>query len=307
MDLDALRELDDFSFALSTRDQHGHGHREYFQYYGIDFPDIEHRFGALDCKGYRIACHYFAPADPEGTVFLIHGYLDHVGLFKHLISFSLQQGFAVFAFDLPGHGLSSGETAVIHDFQEYVAVFAAIIEQTGADLAKPWHLVAQSTGGAVSMDYLLSSHNNPFASVTLLAPLVRAAHWHWIVMQYNVIKSFVKKVPRKFRANSNDHEFVEFLSEREPLQAHFLSVEWVGALKRWIPRFLSFAQKDIPLLIVQGTADATVDWRYNIKQIKKKFTSVEVIMLDGARHHLANETENYRQHIYAALQRQWQQ
>ena len=306
MDLEALRDLPDLSFDHGTRDQFGHGHKEYFQYYNIDFPEIEHRFGALNCHKYRIACHYFAPADPDGTVFLLHGYLDHVGLFHHMIRFALQQGFAVMAFDLPGHGLSSGEPAVIHDFQEYVAVFASLIEQTGSHLAKPWHLLAQSTGGAVSMDFLLSQ-GNPFASVSLLAPLVRAKHWHWIALQYNLMNSFIKKVPRKFRDNSNDAEFVEFLSEHEPLQAHYLSVEWVGALKRWIPRFLSFAPKDFPVLVIQGNDDATVDWRYNLKQIRKKFPAVEVLMLDGAKHQLANETEAYRKEICDALKRQWRQ
>ena len=44
----------------------------------------------------------------RGTVLICHGYFDYVGLYRHLIAHVLELGYAVLAYDLPGHGLSSG-------------------------------------------------------------------------------------------------------------------------------------------------------------------------------------------------------
>ena len=48
----------------------------------------------------------WAPAEPQGTLLLLHGYYDHMGLYRHVVDWALSMNFAVLACDLPGHGLS---------------------------------------------------------------------------------------------------------------------------------------------------------------------------------------------------------
>ena len=63
--------------------------------------------------------HYFRlpeSASPKGTVFILHGYFDHVGLYTQLIDRCLGAGFDVLAYDQPGHGLSSGTLTAIGSF-----------------------------------------------------------------------------------------------------------------------------------------------------------------------------------------------
>lgn len=52
---------------------------------------------------------------------------------------------------------------------------------------------------------------------------------------------------------------------------------------------------------MQGTGDTTVDWRYNLKKIKEKFPASEAVILQQARHHLANESQGIRDALCKAL------
>jgi lysophospholipase len=48
-------------------------------------------------------------------------------------------------------------------------------------------------------------------------------------------------------------------------------------------------------LIVQGDADQTVDWRFNLELYQILFPGSEVQILPGAGHQLANESAELRQ------------
>ena len=52
------------------------------------------------------------------------------------------------------------------------------------------------------------------------------------------------------------------------------------------------------VLIIQGADDAIVDWKYNIKFFRKKIKSVEVRMIENARHQLINEIDPERSAVF---------
>jgi alpha-beta hydrolase superfamily lysophospholipase len=116
-----------------------------------------------------------------------------------------------------------------------------------------------------------------------------------------VLHRFRDSVRRKYVENSNDPEFLEWI-RTDPLQSDVLSTHWVGALRRWIkalPR--EPVACEVPLLLIQGDADGTVDWRYNVKRIKQLINTSRVEYLAGGRHQLANESLPVRQRIYALV------
>ena len=49
---------------------------------------------------------------------------------------------------------------------------------------------------------------------------------------------------------------------------------------------------------MQGEADGTVDWPYNLKVLKAKFDQPQILLLPEARHHLANELPGIRQRYF---------
>ncbi len=281
----------------------------YLNYYGInfseDFAGLDYGFGAQEVEGYRIASHYWLPSRPLGSLVLVHGYYDHVGLYKHIIRFALENRLAVLAFDLPGHGLSSGEPAAIDSFDRYSRVLAALLERAGHLRPKPWYFCGQSTGAAIGLNYLWQCHRDgradPFDKLALLAPLLQPHGWSRGRWLFKLLKPFVRTIPREFVANSHDPAFLAFLKQRDPLQARILSVVWVDAMQQWLHGFDDFPRLERSGLLIQGTGDKTVDWRFNLPRMAERLPGLRQVMIEGARHQLLNESEVYRQPVLDAL------
>lgn len=281
-------------FSLGER-QLSPGEQAYLDYYLLDFssefPVSNYSLGCVQSGDHRLAVQAWLQPDSAGTLMLVHGYFDHVGLFHHLIRYGLQRGYNVLAFDLPGHGLSSGERACIDDFADYRRSIAAV--RAAASLAGPWYLLGQSTGGAAIMDYLNSGQGKDIERTVLLAPLIRPRNWRTVSLAHTVLKRFRSSIRRTFAENSNDAQFLAFL-QIEPLQPRRISTRWLTALKSWLKDFTRRAPCSCSLLVIQGDDDGTVDWEYNLPELKRLFNKAQVYMLTGGRHHLANEASDLR-------------
>ncbi|SEC71012.1 alpha/beta hydrolase [Pseudomonas anguilliseptica] len=284
--------------ALSPAEQ------AYRQFYGFSNTSATHScMGTLQAGGYQIALQAWRPEQPRATLVLLHGYYDHVGLYRHVIEWALGMGFAVLSFDLPGHGLSSGARASIGDFAEYQTVLQAVLAEAAVlELPQPWHLCGQSTGGAILIDHLLTgAPGAQIGETILLAPLVRPRAWGWSQFSYRIMKRFVSEIPRRFSVNSSDAEFIDFIHHQDPLQPRNLPTAWVGALSQWVPRIEAAPRSARSPLIIQGEADMTVAWQHNLEVLQNKFAAPQILRLPEARHHLANEAPALRQRYFEFL------
>jgi len=278
---------------LNPRPQPSPDAVSYFQYYGIDYKDAAHYFGCFESSGYRLAAHVFMPDNSKGTVFLMHGYLDHSGLMKNIIALLLGMQFSVATYDLPGHGLSSGERMAIDDFSAYASVFNDFIRLFAPLLPKPQHLIGHSTGCAIAYEYLHQHAIHHFDRIIFLAPLVHPKHWWMSKAGYWLADPFVDKIPRKIKENTSDQNYLEFLA-RDPLQSQSIPLKWVKAMYAWEDRIQGYPKIDQPLCIVQGEEDTVVDWRYNISFLKDKIGPIRIKLIPGAKHQLINERIDLR-------------
>lgn len=268
---------------------------DFCQYYGIDFADrfpaVQHRIGSVSSGQYSLAVHSYQQPGATSNLLLVHGYLDHTGLFGELIEYGLKSGCNVLVFDLPGHGLSSGEPAAIDDFKEYGLAVSSVL--AAADLPDlSWWAVAQSTGCSALMEFSRTT-NWPFRTAVFLAPLIRPKGWQQIRIAYALLHRFIDGTKRNFAENSSNKNFLTFIRQ-DPLQSKKISVRWVGALKRWLA---DLPMKDLgmgPILVLQGDADETVAWRRNMIDMPILAPDCKIIYLKGAGHHLANESDEIR-------------
>ena len=285
---------------------------EYCRFYGLDLwvehPDVAYHQGYVKAAGHEVMVHYFRLPDPEpqrGTVFILHGYFDHVGLYSQLIERCLGAGFDVLAYDQPGHGLSSGTPAAIGSFLEYQGVLADVMAQVRDKIRQPWFAVGQSTGGAILIDYLLSNRHNQqtseFQKVVLLAPLVRPMGWVKAKVLHSAMRPFIRRWRRVFAENSGNTRFLRFLRDHDPLQARAVHVDWVTALRKWVPHIESARPVDFPVTVVQGERDLTVDWQHNLRIIRNKFSSVEERRIPDGRHHLVNEAQDLQATVFNTI------
>ncbi|MBU1163462.1 MAG: alpha/beta hydrolase [Proteobacteria bacterium] len=275
---------------------------DYFNYYGINFNDIRHFFGSFNAGDNVIAAHIYFPADPKGTIFLMHGYYDHAGILKNVIRFCLKQGFAVAVYDLPGHGLSTGERFSINDFSEYVDVLNFFVDLYGDHLPEPFHLISHSTGAAIAYEYLNTSHTIIFDKVIFLAPLVHHSQWKISRAGYYLAKLFVEKLPRRKRINSSDPSFIEFV-KNDPLQSQMiLPIKFLDALYAWDKRIRKYKTVLKPVMIIQGSNDVIVDWKYNVNFLGKKIETVHLRMIKNANHQLVNENPLVKSELFKFIE-----
>jgi alpha-beta hydrolase superfamily lysophospholipase len=303
-DPDRLRaSLQPLSEKLALSED-GQAYQRFYRMAGLGKEGrVSSRLGRFEVGGYEIVTQLWTPEQPIATMVLVHGFYDHMGLYRHVIEWALELGYAVISCDLPGHGLSSGARASITDFAEYQLVLDRLfVEAKALDLPQPWHLCGQSTGGAIVIDHLLNhGDQTPIQGQSiLLAPLVRPRGWTWSKVSYYLLRAFVKGIDRRFSENTNVPTFMPFLMA-DPLQPRRLPTAWVGALAKWIERIESAPRSPRSPLIVQGESDMTVDWNHNLAVLKDKFDHPQIFMLHEARHHLANELPELRMQFFRFL------
>jgi alpha-beta hydrolase superfamily lysophospholipase len=274
--------------------------KAYFRYYGLHIDGAEHFFGTFKSQGKVIAAHVFKPSESKGTVLVVHGYYDHAGIMSKLIKGIVGYGYTVAVYDQPGHGLSSGERASIEDFSEYSIVFMDFVKICKEGLDGPHHVVAHSMGCTAIVDYLLVTKGGDLDKVLFLAPLIRSAHWGLSGLGQGLSEGLIEYVPRKFRKNSSDKEFLAFM-KKDPLQAKRVPINWVGALRTWNDRAEKYGLSEKAVNVLQGTRDTTVDASHNMKFLKKKFSRAKITYIEGAGHQLMNESPKFRTKVFQQI------
>lgn len=88
----------------------------------------------------------------EKKVLMLHGWQSHTYRWKPYVEQLIQQGFSVYAFDAPGHGLSTGNFLS-------VPLYSEVIEKVMLHIGKIDAIVSHSIGG---FSTLYTLHRNPF-------------------------------------------------------------------------------------------------------------------------------------------------
>lgn len=281
--------------------------KKYFEHYQLNIDKrveaLTHCFGKFTAQGFDLACHYFAPAFPEATVYLLHGYLDHSGLFQKTIEFFVRNNYAVIIFDLPGHGLSSGKRFDIDNFNVYSLVLLDLLKLSQKQFPKTRYAIGQSTGGACILNLLVSQPNNPFSKIVLLAPLVRIKKWRWVKFSYPLLSRITKTVKRSYPVNSSDREFLQFIKHNDPLQPRRIPLHWLRAAEKWVAKIEKHRPALHSLLVIQGDRDTTVDWKHNVKVLEKLLPNMQSEIISGAGHQLANEGLKIRATIFSMIKK----
>lgn len=134
---------------------------------------------------------------PRAAVHLVHGLADHSSRYVHLASYLQQAGFAVYAFDLHGHGRSGGRRA-------YVGAFETFQHDLGAFLARGRHrhpelqhfLFGHSLGGAIAAHYCARGTHGPMPDGLLLSSPYLLPGSHIPPAPYLLVRLLGRLAPR---------------------------------------------------------------------------------------------------------------
>jgi len=115
----------------------------------------EGRFRTLD--GLQLFWQRWAPdEEPRAAVVIVHGVGEHSGRYGNLVEPLVEDGYAVYAYDQRGHGLSPGPRVHIDRWAQYrddLARFLGLVAER--EPGRPVVLYGHSMGSLVVLDYLL--------------------------------------------------------------------------------------------------------------------------------------------------------
>jgi acylglycerol lipase len=95
-------------------------------------------------------------APPRGVVVLVHGLKDHSARYAGFANELAQRGYAVYAFDLRGHGRSAGERVYIDSFEDYLGDLDVFMNRVRwKEPHRPLFLFGHSMGGAIVTLYTI--------------------------------------------------------------------------------------------------------------------------------------------------------
>lgn len=293
------------SLADSENGSQAESVKYYFDLFALDpekdIPGVEHYFGKFDSGEFNIAAHIYRPAEYKATVVLVHGYLNHCGQLMYLIRFLLESGYAVCAYDMPGHGLSSGDGAWMDDFEKYAQVLDDFKPLVADRCAGPYHVIGFSHGCCAIIQRELEGRDDFFDKTVLAAPLVHPIQWKKAQATYRLYWFFKKDVPRVLSRNSSDKSFLDFNRDKDFLHAQRVPLVWVRAMEKWNAKIDLLPPTERQVLIIQGDRDKTVEWKYNTKLLEKKFNVSKCVMIPGAKHELFNESDEIKCEVFREI------
>lgn len=263
-------------------------------------PHFEERFAGHD--GLELHEHCWLPRSPaSAAVVVVHGINEHAGRYARLAKTLNEQGYAVYAMDLRGHGRSAGSRAMVYSFVEYLAdldvLFARVRER---EAGKPLFLFGHSMGGTIAARFAVT-RKPAFFGLILSAPAVRIGanvfpllrHFAGIVGR---LLPRLRVVRLGCRYISRDPQVVEAF-KNDPLVFHGRFPVRTGAeIFRAAKRVeTEAAALTLPLLILHGTADAACDVEGSrVLHLRAGSHDKTLCLYEGLYHEVLSEPERDR-------------
>jgi alpha-beta hydrolase superfamily lysophospholipase len=223
---------------------------------------MQHHEGTFSGAG-NLTLYYQSwhpPVPPRAIVTLVHGLGAHSGWFANVVRCLVENGYAVYGFDLRGHGRSAGQRGYIHSWEEFredIKTFRYLIALAEADL--PCFLLGHSLGGTIILDYVLRDPTS-FQGAIAMAPTLEQVGISPVRLGLGYILStvcprFALDTGMGLTVGARDLELLNAF-DRDPLRhsqgtarlvtEFFKTVDWIES---------HISQLQIPLLILHGDAD----------------------------------------------------
>ena len=270
-----------------------------------NLPPMQHDAGTLRTDdGLTLATRRWQPhARPKGAVALVHGIGEHSGRYAHVATHLMLHDYAVYAFDLRGHGRSEGEPrAYVEAFDVYVADLDRVLEHIRAEAGVlPLFLMGHSMGGGIAARYVIEHGAGGLAGLVLSSAALRvpADLSPFLQKIAGVVSRFAPKLPatRLNTANLSRDPAVARAYEQDPL------VYGGGVRARVGHAILQNVQHieqhtdafTLPLYLFHGTADRIADPEGSRRLFERAPTEDKTLKLyDGLLHETMNEPERER-------------
>jgi len=222
------------------------------------------RYFKASSTGLLLFHRSWAPAGaPRATVYVVHGYGEHLGRHEPLARALAAAGFAVHALDLQGHGQSHGDRAFLTTLADVVADVLELAARV-APPDGPAFLFGHSMGGLVALRAAQAPAGAAlFGGAVLCAPALKVdpavdtALNRFLALSLSSLLPKLPVTPLDARKLCTDARVVDAYT-RDPLVYHGAIRVRTGAeiIKGIDAAFADAAATAVPLLVVHGKEDA---------------------------------------------------
>jgi alpha-beta hydrolase superfamily lysophospholipase len=258
----------------------------------------------------------WVPQSPRGVIVIIHGLAEHGGRYQETAAALGAGGWAVYAGDLRGHGLSpdvpgAGRVHVKRFTDYFRDVDAFVAEARKNHQGLPLFILGHSMGGLISISYVLERPQG-ISGAVISSPALGihpdSRPPAWLKMMVGVLSAIAPrlKVASDLDTNliSRDPAVVQAYVD-DPLVSEKVSVRWYREFTKAIARAnRAAATLKVPMLLMQSGDDRLVD-----PTVPPAWAAaapdglVEQVTWDGLYHEMFNEPEKdtVRQRVLAWL------
>ncbi len=257
----------------------------------------------VDAGGVRIHYYLWRTGKPKAVVQIVHGLGEHAVRYNWLAGKLTAAGYLVYADDHRGHGKTGSEQTGgdlsrlgemgpggLRGAIASVLEFTGLIKKENPKL--PLILLGHSWGSLMAQ-ILLNSHSSEY-SLAILSGTALRTPLHMNPGDLNA--KFRKLGDPNYEWLSRDKEIVK-AAAADPYMfvAKGLKIFGVADSMRLIGKPARDLEHDIPILILAGSEDSLGGER-SVELLARSFlkrsglTDVEVIVYNGARHEVYNET-----------------
>nr|WP_161501604.1 alpha/beta fold hydrolase [Rhodopirellula sp. SM50] len=257
-----------------------------------------------DADGLHARLWHRGDGSERGVMILVHGLGDHGGRYACFAKRMLRRGWAVFAFDLPGHGRSPGRRGTAKSYDSVLQTIAASRKLLWESFAeKEQVLIGHSMGGNFAVNYALrhaefDAYGTPdLSGLVLVAPMLMPPSFldrHKILAAWGTGQLFrwirLSKPPRMDQL-TRDHAVAERL-RADPLQHSRISLYLATQLLAQGRFALDHASAiETPTLVLLGDEDELIDQAAcrNLSLRMREWS--EFVRWPGGRHHLLYDVD----------------
>jgi acylglycerol lipase len=264
---------------------------------------MEHREGYFpNCRGLNLYYQAWLPdGEIKAVLLVVHGLAEHSDRYGNVVNHFVPKGYAVYRFDLCGHGRSEGARCYIEQFDDYradVKLFYDMIyeEYKGTKV----FLVGHSYGGTIATYYVVGHRDGLVGLIVLGATLKIGASVSRILIALSGILSLL--VPKMgatvidASSISRDADVVEAYVN-DPLVFRGKIPVRTGTELIRIIRLLEhdMSKIELPVLIMHGTEDRLSSPEGSTMLYERIRSEDKTLKLyEGFYHEIFNEPERAR-------------
>lgn len=263
---------------------------------------------------------------------VVNGRIESAWKYQELFYDFFQQGYDIYSFDHRGQGLSTHlapnpEMGHVDDFEDYLDDMQLLLNDFDLAHYEQRHLLAHSMGGNIATRYIQTRPNHNFDRIALSAPMY-GVYVPWYLKPFAMLVAQVMTALHSSPTYAPGYQgYVAKPFDINPLSQSKVRYHWFrdlyermpelkigGPSTRWVWQGLMAAkqciqqtrQVKIPLLVVQAGNDQIVcnhDQRKFINKLTRTNPDAQMVTIDGAKHEVLFEKDEYRNQALDAIRR----